>query len=147
METSETKDCVRVAVNIRPLVTAELAVGCTDCISVPPSEPQVVIVLLFMYICVLSVCVEWKVNYFVYLFLWKINWLTVCCDVCLIGSNRSSLVHIRLCFWKLGATFLTNLWGMCCSPCWCTLSGIQWHCTCVWPGSGVFLLSDFWFFG
>ncbi|KAL1817639.1 hypothetical protein ACET3Z_020213 [Daucus carota] len=42
METSETsKDCVRVAVNIRPLVTAELAVGCTDCISVPPGEPQV----------------------------------------------------------------------------------------------------------
>ncbi|KAL8145413.1 kinesin-like protein KIN-4C isoform X2 [Apium graveolens] len=41
METSETKDCVRVAVNIRPLVTGELAVGCTDCISVPPGEPQV----------------------------------------------------------------------------------------------------------
>ncbi|KAK1395996.1 kinesin-like protein KIN-4C [Heracleum sosnowskyi] len=41
MEMSETKDCVRVAVNIRPLVTAELAVGCTDCISVPPGEPQV----------------------------------------------------------------------------------------------------------
>ncbi|KAL1821827.1 hypothetical protein ACET3Z_016696 [Daucus carota] len=41
MENSETKDCVRVAVNIRPLVTAELAVGCTDCITVPPGEPQV----------------------------------------------------------------------------------------------------------
>ncbi|KAL1834980.1 hypothetical protein ACET3Z_004631 [Daucus carota] len=41
MENSETKDCVRVAVNIRPLVTAELAVGCTDCITVPPGEPKV----------------------------------------------------------------------------------------------------------
>lgn len=48
MENSETKDssssssqCVRVAVNIRPLVTAELAVGCTDCITVPAGEPQV----------------------------------------------------------------------------------------------------------
>ncbi|KAL8131058.1 hypothetical protein AgCh_007114 [Apium graveolens] len=41
MENSETKDCVRVAVNIRPLVTNELAAGCTDCIAVPPGEPQV----------------------------------------------------------------------------------------------------------
>ncbi|KAK1369428.1 hypothetical protein POM88_035520 [Heracleum sosnowskyi] len=36
-----TRPCVRVAVNIRPLVTTELAVGCTNCISVPPGEPQV----------------------------------------------------------------------------------------------------------
>ncbi|KAK9165664.1 hypothetical protein Scep_000855 [Stephania cephalantha] len=35
------KDCVKVAVNIRPLITAELLVGCTDCISVVPGEPQV----------------------------------------------------------------------------------------------------------
>ncbi|KAA8528360.1 hypothetical protein F0562_035715 [Nyssa sinensis] len=44
MENSETKDssqCVRVAVNIRPLVTSELLVGCTDCITVVPGEPQV----------------------------------------------------------------------------------------------------------
>ncbi|XP_010254537.1 PREDICTED: kinesin-like protein KIN-4C [Nelumbo nucifera] len=33
--------CVRVAVNIRPLITAELMMGCTDCISVVPGEPQV----------------------------------------------------------------------------------------------------------
>ncbi|KAJ0571875.1 putative plus-end-directed kinesin ATPase [Helianthus annuus] len=32
---------VRVAVNIRPLVTPELLVGCSDCISVTPGEPQV----------------------------------------------------------------------------------------------------------
>lgn len=32
---------VRVAVNIRPLVTPELIVGCSDCISVTPGEPQV----------------------------------------------------------------------------------------------------------
>ncbi|KAL7262479.1 hypothetical protein ACSBR1_000785 [Camellia fascicularis] len=41
MDNSETKDCVRVAVNIRPLVTSELLVGCTDCITVVPGEPQV----------------------------------------------------------------------------------------------------------
>ncbi|KAK3038314.1 hypothetical protein RJ639_031410 [Escallonia herrerae] len=44
MENSESKDssqCVRVAVNVRPLVTTELLVGCTDCITVPPVEPQV----------------------------------------------------------------------------------------------------------
>ncbi|GAB2273806.1 Kinesin-like protein KIN-4C [Dionaea muscipula] len=35
------KDCVRVAVNIRPLITSELLVGCTDCITVVPGEPQV----------------------------------------------------------------------------------------------------------
>ncbi|KAF5192769.1 Kinesin, partial [Thalictrum thalictroides] len=35
------KDCVKVAVNIRPLITAELLVGCTDCITVIPGEPQV----------------------------------------------------------------------------------------------------------
>ncbi|KAL8141225.1 hypothetical protein V2J09_007246, partial [Rumex salicifolius] len=35
------KECVRVAVNIRPLITTELMQGCTDCISVVPGEPQV----------------------------------------------------------------------------------------------------------
>ncbi|KAK4352319.1 hypothetical protein RND71_027837 [Anisodus tanguticus] len=44
METSEAKDtsqCVRVAVNVRPLVTSELLIGCTDCVTVVPDEPQV----------------------------------------------------------------------------------------------------------
>ncbi|GLT79917.1 hypothetical protein SLA2020_513850 [Shorea laevis] len=41
MENSEVKDCVRVAVNIRPLITPELLNGCTDCITVVPGEPQV----------------------------------------------------------------------------------------------------------
>ncbi|KAK6940261.1 Kinesin motor domain [Dillenia turbinata] len=45
MENSEVKsgsgDCVRVAVNIRPLITSELLVGCTDCVSIVPGEPQV----------------------------------------------------------------------------------------------------------
>ncbi|CAM8983309.1 unnamed protein product [Rhodiola kirilowii] len=48
MENSETKgnekdltQCVRVAVNVRPLITSELLIGCTDCITVPPGEPQV----------------------------------------------------------------------------------------------------------
>lgn len=34
-------ECVRVAVNIRPLITSELLIGCTDCITVVPGEPQV----------------------------------------------------------------------------------------------------------
>ncbi|PRQ45668.1 putative plus-end-directed kinesin ATPase [Rosa chinensis] len=34
-------ECVWVAVNIRLLITSELLVGCTDCISVLPAEPQV----------------------------------------------------------------------------------------------------------
>ncbi|XP_030933548.1 kinesin-like protein KIN-4C [Quercus lobata] len=46
MENSEVKSvdssqCVRVAVNVRPLITSELLLGCTDCISVVPGEPQV----------------------------------------------------------------------------------------------------------
>ncbi|KAK1406714.1 hypothetical protein QVD17_38322 [Tagetes erecta] len=40
MDTSGSQS-VRVAVNIRPLVTSELALGCSDCISVTPGEPQV----------------------------------------------------------------------------------------------------------
>lgn len=38
---SHDKECVRVAVNVRPLITSELLLGCTDCITVPPGEPQV----------------------------------------------------------------------------------------------------------
>ncbi|GAB2252256.1 hypothetical protein Droror1_Dr00005103 [Drosera rotundifolia] len=42
MENGDGKgDCVRVAVNIRPLITSELLLGCTDCITVAPGEPQV----------------------------------------------------------------------------------------------------------
>ncbi|XP_024976973.1 kinesin-like protein KIN-4C [Cynara cardunculus var. scolymus] len=44
MESSDGRNgsqSVRVAVNVRPLVTPELLVGCSDCISVTPGEPQV----------------------------------------------------------------------------------------------------------
>ncbi|KAK4434246.1 Kinesin-like protein KIN-4C [Sesamum alatum] len=41
MESSESSQSVRVAVNIRPLVTSELLVGCTDCITVYPAQKQV----------------------------------------------------------------------------------------------------------
>ncbi|MED6197786.1 Kinesin-like protein KIN-4C [Stylosanthes scabra] len=41
MEHSDSTQCVRVAVNIRPLITSELLLGCTDCITVVPGEPQV----------------------------------------------------------------------------------------------------------
>ncbi|XP_020091220.1 kinesin-like protein KIN-4C isoform X1 [Ananas comosus] len=46
MESSEEgkapqKECVKVAVNVRPLITAELLNGCTDCVTVVPGEPQV----------------------------------------------------------------------------------------------------------
>ncbi|KAM7252940.1 hypothetical protein ACFE04_025558 [Oxalis oulophora] len=40
-EVKDTSQCVRVAVNIRPLITPELLLGCTDCITVIPGEPQV----------------------------------------------------------------------------------------------------------
>ncbi|XP_062164836.1 kinesin-like protein KIN-4C [Alnus glutinosa] len=38
---ADSSQCVRVAVNVRPLITSELLHGCTDCISVVPGEPQV----------------------------------------------------------------------------------------------------------
>ncbi|TVU28486.1 hypothetical protein EJB05_20005 [Eragrostis curvula] len=38
---SQQKDSVKVAVNIRPLITEELRDGCTDCVTVTPGEPQV----------------------------------------------------------------------------------------------------------
>ncbi|XP_027354543.1 kinesin-like protein KIN-4C isoform X2 [Abrus precatorius] len=41
MENADSTQCVRVAVNIRPLIMSELLLGCTDCISVVPGEPQV----------------------------------------------------------------------------------------------------------
>ncbi|PWA55123.1 P-loop containing nucleoside triphosphate hydrolases superfamily protein [Artemisia annua] len=41
MDNPNGSQSVRVAVNIRPLVTPELLVGCSDCISVTPGEPQV----------------------------------------------------------------------------------------------------------
>ncbi|KAM0898604.1 hypothetical protein ACQ4PT_021784 [Festuca glaucescens] len=34
-------DSVKVAVNVRPLITQELLLGCTDCVTVTPGEPQV----------------------------------------------------------------------------------------------------------
>ncbi|KAM0898611.1 hypothetical protein ACQ4PT_021784 [Festuca glaucescens] len=33
-------DSVKVAVNVRPLITQELLLGCTDCVTVTPGEPQ-----------------------------------------------------------------------------------------------------------
>ena len=45
-KTADPTQCVRVAVNIRPLITSELLIGCTDCISVVPGEPQVLVVYL-----------------------------------------------------------------------------------------------------
>lgn len=53
MEYLETKNadssqCVRVAVHIRPLITSELLLGCTDCISVVPGEPQVTRLLIIL---------------------------------------------------------------------------------------------------
>ncbi|CAI8599148.1 unnamed protein product [Vicia faba] len=41
MENTDSAQSVRVAVNVRPLITSELLIGCTDCISVVPGEPQV----------------------------------------------------------------------------------------------------------
>lgn len=41
MRSVDSSQCVRVAVNVRPLITSELLLGCTDCISVVHGEPQV----------------------------------------------------------------------------------------------------------
>nr|GFC27727.1 kinesin-like protein KIN-4C [Tanacetum cinerariifolium] len=41
MDKTDGSQSVRVAVNVRPLVTPELLVGCSDCIIVTPGEPQV----------------------------------------------------------------------------------------------------------
>ncbi|PKA52667.1 Kinesin-like protein FLA10 [Apostasia shenzhenica] len=38
---SSPKECIKVAVNIRPLVSSELLMGCVDCVTVIPGEPQV----------------------------------------------------------------------------------------------------------
>jgi hypothetical protein len=40
-EAAQQKDSVKVVVNIRPLITPELLLGCTDCVTVTPGEPQV----------------------------------------------------------------------------------------------------------
>jgi len=47
MESHDAPQCVRVAVNVRPLITSELMLGCTDCITVVPGEPQVEEVVSF----------------------------------------------------------------------------------------------------
>ena len=65
MDSSEVKDtsqCVRVAVNVRPLVTHELVAGCTDCITAVPGEPQV----LGMSILLFN---TWKLYNYYYYFL------------------------------------------------------------------------------
>lgn len=49
------KECVKVAVNIRPLITSELLLGCADCVSVVPGEPQV---LLPGFRCFCCICLN-----------------------------------------------------------------------------------------
>lgn len=44
---SYSSQCVRVAMNIRPLITPELMDGCMDCITFVPGKPQVLITLDF----------------------------------------------------------------------------------------------------
>ncbi|KAM0870636.1 hypothetical protein ACQ4PT_039877 [Festuca glaucescens] len=41
MASQQQGDSVKVAVNVRPLITQELLLGCTDCVTVTPGEPQV----------------------------------------------------------------------------------------------------------
>jgi len=50
---ADSTQCVRVAVNIRPLITAELLHGCTNCITVPPGEPQVRFLILHLLALIL----------------------------------------------------------------------------------------------
>jgi hypothetical protein len=44
MASQQQGDSVKVAVNVRPLITQELLLGCTDCVTVTPGEPQVRII-------------------------------------------------------------------------------------------------------
>ena len=56
-KTVDSSQCVRVAVNIRPLITSELLLGCTDCISVVPGEPQVQIyIYIYIYFFFFKFC-------------------------------------------------------------------------------------------
>ncbi|CAM0906317.1 unnamed protein product [Alopecurus aequalis] len=41
MASQQQGDSVKVAVNVRPLITPELLLGCTDCVTITPGEPQV----------------------------------------------------------------------------------------------------------
>jgi kinesin family protein 4/21/27 len=41
MASQQQGDSVNVAVNVRPLITQELLLGCTDCVTFMPGEPQV----------------------------------------------------------------------------------------------------------
>ncbi|XP_041027009.1 kinesin-like protein KIN-4C [Juglans microcarpa x Juglans regia] len=41
VKNADSSQCMRVAINIQPLITSELLLGCTDCISVVPNELQV----------------------------------------------------------------------------------------------------------
>lgn len=63
---ADSSQCVRVAVNIRPLITSELMVGCTDCITVVPGEPQVLVRFL---LDIMLITLELECLASVYLFL------------------------------------------------------------------------------
>jgi hypothetical protein len=56
------KDSVKVAVNIRPLITEELRDGCTDCVIVTPGEPQVWTRLGDSALSMRSGCLGWKLG-------------------------------------------------------------------------------------
>lgn len=124
MDNCETKDssqCVRVAVNVRPLVTPELLVGCTDCITVVPGEPQVWYCNLLaseMYhkgvVCDFLFRKGLKFKFNGSFFVVDFDFSFDCVQT---GSNWIACVHLRLCLWQRGIPVFSDLCRMCCSYC------------------------------
>lgn len=46
----EATQAVQVALNVRPLITQERIQGCKDCILVVPGEPQVCLIVRFLFL-------------------------------------------------------------------------------------------------
>lgn len=119
---------VRVAVNVRPLVTPELLVGCSDCISVTPGEPQVIGRTISCYF--------WT-DVVVYDYCWisvKSSRFIPDLFFCKLGANWFAFFHIWLCVWEYRVSLLSDFWWLRCSPGWCTISWLQCHSFGLWPG-------------
>lgn len=98
MDNSETKgnekdQCVRVAVNVRPLITSELLIGCTDCITVIPGEPQVCLSFFFRFRIMMELC---------HIAHHDITFVDV------TGSNWITCLYFRQCVWRRRLVVITN---------------------------------------
>ena len=62
MASQPQSDSVKVAVNVRPLITPELVLGCTDCVTVTPGEPQVCFSWLPLLVLATGASQDYKLN-------------------------------------------------------------------------------------